>query len=67
MVHDDARYLVGVVSGRVVACGAIQVIAPEVAEIKRMYAGYGEIPVYGEYLGNPYSVCFEKRLRVDVR
>jgi ribosomal protein S18 acetylase RimI-like enzyme len=25
-------------------------------------AGYRPIPVYGEYVGNPYSVCFEKRL-----
>jgi GNAT superfamily N-acetyltransferase len=32
----------------------------------RLYAtsGYGEIPVYGEYVDNPYSVCFEKRLPV---
>ena len=32
----------------------------------RLYAssGYSEIPVYGEYAGNPYSVCFEKRLPV---
>lgn len=26
--------------------------------------GYQPIPVYGEYVGNPYSVCFAKRLRV---
>lgn len=25
-------------------------------------AGYREIPCYGEYAGNDYSVCFEKRL-----
>lgn len=25
-------------------------------------AGYRQIPVYGEYVGNPLSVCFEKRL-----
>lgn len=25
-------------------------------------SGYRPIPVYGEYAGNPYSVCFEKRL-----
>ncbi|MEV6637121.1 GNAT family N-acetyltransferase [Actinoplanes sp. NPDC051470] len=25
-------------------------------------AGYRPIPVYGEYVGNPLSVCFEKRL-----
>lgn len=31
---------------------------------QRLYAssGYAEIPRYGEYVGNPYSVCFEKRL-----
>jgi putative acetyltransferase len=27
-------------------------------------AGYAPIPVYGEYVGNPFSVCFEKRLQV---
>jgi GNAT superfamily N-acetyltransferase len=27
-------------------------------------AGYNRIPVYGEYVSNPYSVCFEKRLPV---
>ncbi|MEU5905206.1 GNAT family N-acetyltransferase [Micromonospora sp. NPDC047527] len=26
--------------------------------------GYDRIPVYGEYVGNPYSVCFAKRLPV---
>jgi putative acetyltransferase len=25
-------------------------------------AGYEEIPVFGEYVGNPFSLCFEKRL-----
>jgi ribosomal protein S18 acetylase RimI-like enzyme len=30
-------------------------------------AGYLPIPVYGEYVGNPYSVCFEKRLGVLVQ
>ena len=30
-------------------------------------AGYHEIPVYGEYVGNPYSVCFEKHLAVLVQ
>jgi GNAT superfamily N-acetyltransferase len=25
-------------------------------------AGYTKIPAYGEYIGNPYSVCFEKKL-----
>ncbi|ASW56278.1 GNAT family N-acetyltransferase [Plantactinospora sp. KBS50] len=27
-------------------------------------AGYARIPVYGEYVSNPYSVCFRKRLPV---
>lgn len=26
--------------------------------------GYEPIPTYGEYIGNPYSVCFAKRLPV---
>jgi GNAT superfamily N-acetyltransferase len=30
-------------------------------------AGYLPIPAYGEYVGNPFSVCFEKRLRVLVQ
>jgi putative acetyltransferase len=25
-------------------------------------AGYVDIPPFGEYIGNPASVCFEKRL-----
>jgi putative acetyltransferase len=112
-VDDDARYLVGVINGRAVGCGAIQTIDADTAELKRMYvrpayrgqgisrqllagleelaylsghtvlrletggylpaalrlyasSGYGEIPAYGEYRGNPYSVCFEKRLPVAV-
>lgn len=110
-VHDDARYLVCVLDGRAVACGAVQSLDAQTAEIKRMYvrpayrgrgiarhlltaleesayaaghtifrletgsylpvalhlyasAGYARIPVYGEYVGNPYSVCFEKRIPV---
>ncbi len=110
-VRDGASYLVVVVDGRAVACGAVQGHAPGSGEIKRMYvrpayrgrgiarqlltaleelgavhgytelrletgtylpaavalytsAGYEPIPVYGEYVGNPYSVCFAKRLTV---
>ncbi len=109
MPHDDAKYLVVAVRGRVVACGAWQALDGGVAEIKRMYvrpafrgagigrqlivaleeealaadrpivrletgtylpaaialyrsSGYLPIPTYGEYVGNPFSVCFEKRL-----
>lgn len=111
VMHDDASYLVVVLDGRVVACGAVQHLDAATAEIKRMYvrpayrgrgiarqllaaleeyalaaghgvlrletgtylpaaialyrsSGYLPIPVYGEYVGNPYSVCFEKRLPV---
>jgi GNAT superfamily N-acetyltransferase len=107
--HDDAAYLVVVLHGRAVACGAWQPLEPRVAELKRMYvrpafrgrgiarqlivaleeealadgrpvlrletgtylpaaiglyrsAGYAPIPVFGEYVGNPFSVCFEKSL-----
>jgi GNAT superfamily N-acetyltransferase len=110
-VHDDAHYLVAVLDGRAVACGALQRLDPVTAEVKRMYVrpafrgrgiarqilaaleelafrdgctrvcletatympaaiglyrscGYQDIPVYGEYVGNPYSVCFAKRLPV---
>jgi putative acetyltransferase len=107
-------YLVAVVGGRVVACGAWQPLEPGVAEIKRMYvrpayrgrgiarqlvvaleeeealaadrpvirletgtylpsaialyrsSGYRSIAPYGEYVGNTYSVCFEKHLAVPV-
>jgi GNAT superfamily N-acetyltransferase len=112
--HDDASYLVVVVGGRAVACGAWQALEPGVAELKRMYvrpafrgrgiarqlivaleeealaadrpvlrletgtylpaaislyrsAGYTPIPVFGEYVGNPFSVCFEKSLAVTSR
>jgi GNAT superfamily N-acetyltransferase len=114
MPHDDARYLVVVVGGRVVACGGWQALGDGVAEIKRMYvrpafrgggigrqlivaleeealaadrpivrletgtylpaaialyrsSGYRPIPTYGEYAGNPFSVCFEKRLAALVQ
>ncbi|MFI7544982.1 GNAT family N-acetyltransferase [Actinoplanes sp. NPDC049599] len=107
--HDDAAYLVVVLQGRAVACGAWQPLGAGVAELKRMYvrpafrgrgiarqlivaleeealaddrpelrletgtylpaaialyrsAGYAPIPVFGEYVGNPYSVCFAKSL-----
>jgi len=30
-------------------------------------AGYLPIPVYGEYVGNPFSICFEKRMAVLVQ
>ena len=111
-LQDGARYLVGALDGRVVACGAVQPLDAGTAEIKRMYVrpgyrgrglarqllgaleetalaagctvlrletgsylqnarrfyvscGYAEIPRYGEYVDNPYSVCFQKRLTVS--
>lgn len=111
--RDDARYLVGVINGRAVACGAIQSVDPDTAEISRLYVrpahrgqgiswqllaaleelayqdghsvlrveaghnfpealdvyascGYGQIPAYGDYVDDPYSVCFEKRLALAV-
>ncbi|MFC7532086.1 GNAT family N-acetyltransferase [Actinoplanes sp. GCM10030250] len=35
--HDDVAYLVGVVQGRAVACGAWQALDGGVAEVRRMY------------------------------
>ena len=29
--------------------------------------GYAPIPPYGEYVGNPYSVCFAKRLTASIQ
>src|SRR3712207_2893164 len=110
-MDDDARYLVAVLDGRAVGCGAVQTLDVGTAEIKRMYvcpthrgrgvarrllaaledlalreggpvlrletgvylpeaialyesAGYARIPTYGQYVTNPYSVCFGKRLPV---
>jgi len=110
-MRDDARYLVVVVDGRAVACGAVQALDAGTAELKRMYVrpayrgrgiarqlltaleemaladghavlrletgdylyaaialytatGYAPIPAYGEYVGNSYSVCFEKHLPI---
>ncbi|RPH34317.1 GNAT family N-acetyltransferase [bacterium] len=34
---------------------------PEALALYRS-SGYAGIPSYGEYLGNPYSICFEKKL-----
>jgi putative acetyltransferase len=112
--HDGITYLVAVVDGRVVGCGAWQPLDAGVAEIKRMYvrpafrgrgiarqlvvaleeealaadrplirletgsympsaialyrsSGYRPIAPYGEYVGNPYSVCFEKHLAALVQ
>lgn len=114
LTHDDASYLVVVLQGRAVACGAWQPLEPGAAELKRMYvrpafrgrgiarqlivaleeealaagrpllrletgtylpaaislyrsAGYLPIPVFGEYVGNPYSVCFAKSLAATSR
>lgn len=110
-VRVGATYLVGIVNGHAVACGAVVTLDPDTAEIKRMYvrpafrgrgysrailaeleelaaragyralrletggylpvamslyrsAGYLPIGAYGEYVGNPHSVCFEKLLPV---
>jgi putative acetyltransferase len=112
--HDRVTYLVAVVGGRVVACGAWQPLDTGAAEIKRMYvrpafrgrgiarqlvvaleeealaadrplirletgtylpsaialyrsSGYRPIDPYGEYVGNPFSVCFEKHLAALVQ
>ncbi len=106
---ENGLFLVGHLSGRAVACGAIVKLAAEVGEIKRLYVrpeargqglakqvmarleaearrmglhtlrlesgdrqpeslalyrglGYRLIPNFGEYFGDPHSVCMEKTL-----
>jgi putative acetyltransferase len=108
-LDPSIEYLVLVLDGMAVGCGALQRLGAGTAEIKRMYtspayrrrgfsrrmlaaleqlaldrgcavvrletgtympaamglyraAGYAEIPPYGEYAGNPFSVCFERLL-----
>jgi ribosomal protein S18 acetylase RimI-like enzyme len=34
---------------------------PEAIELYKS-AGYGEMPCFGEYADDPFSVCFEKHL-----
>ncbi|GIH76794.1 GNAT family N-acetyltransferase [Planobispora longispora] len=36
-VHPEARFLVAVVDGRAVGCGAVQPVDPATGEVKRMY------------------------------
>jgi putative acetyltransferase len=111
---DDMAYLVAVVDGRAVGCGAWRAIGVPIAEIKRMYvrpafrgrgiarqmivaieeealaagrpvirletgshlpaaialyqsSGYHQIPAYGEHIGTPAGICFEKRLAALVQ
>jgi len=107
--HDPRlRFFVVEEQGESIGCGALRVLEPGVAELKRMFvrrpfrgrgfgrqlleqlerraqdagihtlrletgwmledalalyraAGYTEIPLYGEYIGSPYSLCMEKR------
>ena len=109
-VKEDIRYLVAVLAdNEAIACGGLQTLGPDTAEIKRMYvvpahrgrgvsrqillaledlagrsgqlilrvetgtylpaaihlyesAGYRPIPLFGPYVGNSHSVCFEKVL-----
>lgn len=108
-LRDHVEFLLGVLDGEPVACGALQRLEPTVGEVKRMYvqpehrgrglsrqilaaiedlavrrgmrtlrletgkylpvalnlymsSGYREIPLFGEYVGRPLSVCFEKDL-----
>jgi putative acetyltransferase len=108
-MHDDIDFLVGVIDGQAVACGALQYHGDGIGEVKRMYvlphlrgqglsrrvltavealaldkglhtlrletatylpaaiglytsSGYYEIPAFGQYVGHPTSVCFEKKV-----
>lgn len=108
-LRDHIEFLLGLLDGEPVACGALQPLGPGVGEVKRMYvrpefrgrgfarqilaaiedlavrrgmstlrletakylpvalnlyksSGYREIPLFGEYIGHPLSICFEKDL-----
>ncbi|MEV4498354.1 GNAT family N-acetyltransferase [Micromonospora arborensis] len=49
--------------GHSVVCLETGVYLPAAIALYRS-CGYDEVPVYGEYVGNPYSICFAKRLPV---
>lgn len=57
VMHDGAHYLIAVVDGRAVACGAWQPLEPGVAELKRMYVR----PAYrGRGIGRQLAVSLEE-------
>jgi GNAT superfamily N-acetyltransferase len=108
-LRPDSQFMLGVIDGRPVGCGALQPISAAVGEVRRMYVrpayrgqglsklilaaleerafelgyecmrletgrlmnraislyegvGFRSIPSYGQYVGDPQSVCFEKSL-----
>jgi GNAT superfamily N-acetyltransferase len=108
-LRAGSEFMLGVIDGRPVGCGALQPISAVVGEVRRMYVrpayrgqglsklilaaleerafelgyqcmrletgrlmsraislyegvGFRSIPSYGEYAGNPQSLCFEKSL-----
>lgn len=108
-LRAGSEFMLGLIDGRAVGCGALQPMSAAVGEVRRMYVrpayrgqglsklilaaleeravelgyesirletgrlmsraislyqgvGFHSIPSYGEYVGNPQSVCFEKSL-----
>ncbi|GAA5184971.1 GNAT family N-acetyltransferase [Rugosimonospora acidiphila] len=108
-LRADIEFMLGLIDGHPVGCGALQPITAGIGEVRRVYvrpayrgqglsklilaaleerafergyhtlrleagrmmnraiglyraAGFAAIPAYGEYAGNPQSVCFEKSL-----
>jgi len=65
--HGVAREILAALEAHAEKCGYVALrleTASGQSEAISLYrsAGYVDIPLFGEYIGNPASICFEKRL-----